>query len=201
MKSKVSPVLFVVTVLCFLLPFVTVSCNGTKVATLSGTELAFGTTIEQPQIFGQARVKQRTDVEPVATIAFLIAIAGIVVGFLAARVPLASAITGALGALFLLILMSKLSSDVGKQAQGVFQIEYGAGFIMALLLFIAAAGWNGWLFFSSRGAPARAASPPLANAAAAGVGGPATTPGAFCPHCGQAVSSGSKFCGGCGKAV
>jgi hypothetical protein len=194
MKSKVSPVLFIVTVLCFLLPFVTVSCNGTKVATLSGTDLAFGTTIEQPQIYGPS-VKKRTDAEPVATIAFLIAIAGIAVGFLAARVPLASAITGGLGVLFLLILMGKLSSDVGKQAQGVFQLDYGVGFIMALILFLAAAGWNGWLFFMSRSAPQ------LANAAAAGGGGPATAAGPFCPHCGQAVGGGAKFCGGCGKAV
>jgi hypothetical protein len=200
MKSKVSPVLFIVTVLCFLLPFITVSCNGQKVATLSGTDLAFGTSIEQPQMFGRP-IKQHTDAQPIATIAFLIAIAGIAVGFLAARVPLASAITGGLGALFLLILMGKLSSDVGKQVQGVLQIEYGAGLIMALLLFIAAAGWNGWLFFASRGTPAGAASPPLANAAAANAGGPARAAGAFCPHCGQAVSSGAKFCGGCGNAI
>jgi hypothetical protein len=200
MKSKVSPVLFIVTVLCFLLPFVTVSCNGQKIATLSGTELAFGTTIEQPQIYGPS-VKKRTDAEPVATIAFLIAIAGIAVGFLAARVPLASAITGGLGALFLLVLMGKLDSDVGKQAQGVLQIEYGAGLIMALLLFIAAAGWNGWLFFISRGAPAGAAAPPLPNAAAASAGGPARAAGPFCPHCGQPVGGGAKFCGGCGNAV
>ena len=51
-KSKVSPALFVITTLCFLFPFVTVSCNGQKVATFSGVELATGTTVEQPQVFG-----------------------------------------------------------------------------------------------------------------------------------------------------
>jgi hypothetical protein len=200
MKSKVSPVLFVVTVLCFLLPFVTVSCNGQKIVSLSGTELAFGTSIEQPQMFGGPTSKQHVDAEPVATIAFLCAIAGIALGFLLPRVPLASAITGAVGTLLLLILMGKLSGDLGKQAQGVFQLDYEAGFILSLLLFIAAAGWNGWLFFLSR-KPGMAASPPLVQSAAAGVGSPAPAAGIRCPHCGNALAANARFCGGCGKPV
>src|ERR1051326_4250918 len=104
MKSKVSPVLFLVTVLCFLLPFVTVSCNGQKIASLSGTELAFGSNIEQPQMFGGGTARRHLDAEPVATIAFLCAIAGIAVGFLVARMPLVSALVGAVGTFFLLIL-------------------------------------------------------------------------------------------------
>jgi hypothetical protein len=194
MRSKVSPVLFLVTVLCFLLPFITVSCNGQKVATLSGTDLAFGSTVEQPQVFGQP-VKKRVDAEPIATIAFLIAVAGIAVGFLAARVPLASAITGGLGALFLFILMGKLSSDIGKNAQGIFQLDYDIGFIMAVILFVGAAGWNAWLFFASRGAP------PLAHAAAATPGASTAAAGPGCPHCGQPLTGNVKFCGGCGKPV
>jgi len=199
MKSKVSPVLFVVTVLCFLLPFITVSCNGEKIASLSGTDLAFGSSLEQPSPFGGATAKRHIDAEPVATIAFLCAIAGIAVGFLLARMPLASAIVGALGTLFLLILMGKVSGDAGKQAQGLLEIDYGAGFILSLLLFIAATAWNGWLFFTGR-KPGMAASPPLAQYAAAG-GATGAPSGVNCPHCGNALPANAKFCGGCGKAV
>jgi zinc-ribbon domain len=205
MKSKVSPVLFLVTVLCFLLPFVTVSCNGQKIATFSGTDLAFGTTINQPQAqqpFGFPQPRrgsgERVKAEPVATMAFLCAIAGIGLSFLAIRLALVPAITGALGTLLLFALQLKLNDDISKRAQGAFQLDFQAGFILALLLFIAAAGWNGWLFFMSR-RPGMAASQPLANAAAAGSGG--TTSAAFCPNCGQPLSSNAKFCGGCGKAV
>jgi zinc ribbon protein len=200
MKSKVSPVLFLVTVLCFLLPFITVSCNGQKIASLSGTELAFGSTVEQPQMFGGGTAKRHFDAEPMATIAFLCAIAGIAVGLLVARMPLVSAIVGAVGTLFLLILMGKVSGDAGKQAQGLLEIDYGAGFILSLLLFIAATAWNGWLFFTSQ-KPGTAASPPLAQSAAAGGGTAGTPSGATCPHCGNALAANARFCGGCGKGV
>jgi zinc ribbon protein len=199
MKSKVSPILFLVTVLCFLLPFITVSCNGQKIASLTGTELAFGSSVEQPQIFGGATAKRHIDAEPIATIAFLCALAGIAVGFLVARMPLVSGIVGAVGTLFLLILMGKISGDAGKQAQGLLQIDYGPGFILSVLLFIAATAWNGWLFFVSR-QPGMAASPPLAQSAAAG-GATAAPSGISCPHCGNALPANAKFCGGCGKAL
>jgi len=200
MKSKVSPVLFLVTVLCFLLPFITVSGNGKQIASLSGTELAFGSSVEQPQVFGGGTAKRHIDAEPVATIAFLCAIAGIAVGFLVARVPLVSAIVGAVGTLFLLFLMGKVSGDAGKQAQGLLEINYGAGFILSLLLFIAATAWNGWLFFTSR-KPGTAASLPLVQSAAAGGGTAGTALGAYCPHCGNALPANAKFCGGCGKGI
>ena len=199
MKSKVSPVLFLVTVLCFLLPFITVSCNGQKIASLSGTELAFGSSVEQPSPFGGATAKRHVDAKPLATMAFLCAIAGIAVGFLVARMPLVSAIVGAAGAGFLLILTSTVTGDAGRQAVGL-EIDYGAGFYLSLLLFIAATAWNGWLFFISR-KPGMAASPPLAQSAAAGGGASGAPSGVFCPHCGNALAANAKFCGGCGKAV
>ncbi|HMC31579.1 MAG TPA: zinc ribbon domain-containing protein [Candidatus Angelobacter sp.] len=198
MKSKVSPVLFLVTVLCFLLPFVTVSCNGQKVATFTGVQLAAGTTVEQPQMFGRP-MEKRVDAQPLATVAFICAIAGIGLSFLGVRAAIAPAISGIVGALLLVWLQSKLSSDISKQAQSMFRLEYESGFVLTLILFVAAAAWNAYVFFSSRTTPALAASPPLANAAA--VGGAPTIASAACPHCDQSVSGGARFCGGCGKAV
>lgn len=193
-KSKVSPALFIVTTLCFLFPFVTVSCNGQKVATFSGVQLATGTTVEQPQVFGPPQ-KKSVGAEPLATVAGLCALAGLVLSFLGIRLAIAPAISGSVGALLLLLLQSKLNSDMTKQAQGMFRLDWEAGYVLSLVFFIAAAAWSFYLFFQGRKLPVAASSPPLASAAAVSAGA------AFCPHCGQSVSAGARFCGGCGKAV
>ena len=83
-KSKVSAALFIVTTICFLFPFFTVSCNGQKVATFSGVQMATGTTVERPQAFGSTQ-KERVDAEPSAAIAAICALAGIGLSFLGIR--------------------------------------------------------------------------------------------------------------------
>jgi zinc ribbon protein len=199
-KSKVSPAIFVIATLCFLLPFVTVSCNGQKVASLSGMELATGTTVEQPQVLGPAQ-KKNVGGEPLAAVAGICAIAGIGLSFLGARLAIAPAISGAAGALMLLLLQSKLSSDITKEAQGMFRLDFEAGYVLALLFFVAGAAWNFYLFFQGRKMAAPASSPPGAYAAGATTAGSGTASASFCPHCGQALNAGARFCGGCGKAV
>lgn len=198
-KSKVSPAIFIVATLSFLLPFVTVSCNGQKVTSLTGVELATGTTVEEPQVFGPAQ-KKHVGGEPLALVAGLCAIAGLGLSFLGSRLAIAPAVSGALGALFLLLLQSKLNSDVTKEAQGVFRLDYEAGYLLTLLFFIAGAAWNLYQFFQSRKLTAPAVSPHV-RAAAAVAPGPGTSGASFCTNCGQALSAGARFCGGCGNVV
>jgi hypothetical protein len=200
-KSKVSPVIFILATLCFLLPFVTVSCNGQKVASLTGVELATGTTVEQPQVFGPAQ-KKRVGAEPLATLAALCALAGIGLSFLGSRLAIAPAVSGTAGALFLLLLQSKLNSDMSKEVQGAFRLDWEVGFVLVLLFFIAGAAWNFYQFFESRklaAAPAVSSQAMRANATAAP--DPGTTASSFCTGCGKAIAAGARFCGGCGKAV
>jgi hypothetical protein len=200
-KSKASPVIFILATLCFLLPFVTVSCNGQKVASLTGVELATGTTVEQPQVFGPAQ-KKRVGAEPLATLAALCAIAGIGLSFLGSRLAIAPAVSGAAGALFLLLLQSKLNSDMSKEVQGAFRLEWEVGFVLVLLFFIAGAAWNFYQFFQSKKLETTAAiSLPPISAHAATAPGPGTTAASFCTNCGKALSAGGRFCGGCGKTV
>jgi hypothetical protein len=200
-KSKVSPVIFILATVCFLLPFVTVSCNGQKVASLTGVELATGTTVEQPQVFGPAQ-KKRVGAEPLATLAALCALAGIGLSFLGSRLAIAPAVSGTAGALFLLLLQSKLNSDMSKEVQGAFRLDWEVGFVLVLLFFIAGAAWNFYQFFESRklaAAPAVSSQAMRANATAAP--DPGTTASSFCTGCGKAIAAGARFCGGCGKAV
>ena len=56
MTKKFSPAIFGIVLICFILPFVTVSCQGQKLATLTGIQLITGTTIKQPNMTGK---KQR----------------------------------------------------------------------------------------------------------------------------------------------
>ena len=193
-KSKVSPIIFIVTTVCFLFPFVTVSCNGQKVATFSGVQLATGTTLEQQQMFGPPQ-KKHVDAEPLASVAAICALAGIGLSFLGIRAAIAPAISGGAGALFLLLLQSKLSTDITQQAQGMFRLEFEAGYALALVSFISATAWNTFVFLQGRKPATIATSPPLAAAAA--IAGTSSA----CPDCGQALSAGARFCGRCGKPV
>lgn len=67
---KLSPAAFVLALICFFLPFANFSCQGHQVATFSGIQLATGTTVKQPQVFGAPR-SQRVDPEPFAVLALL----------------------------------------------------------------------------------------------------------------------------------
>ncbi len=84
MKFKASPAIFLASILCFLLPFITVSCGGQKVGSFSGLQLATGTTVNQPQMFGPAQ-SEKVESEPMATIAILCAVAGLGLSFLRRR--------------------------------------------------------------------------------------------------------------------
>ena len=122
MKFKASPAIFLASVLCFLLPFITVSCGGQKVGSFSGLQLATGTTVNQPQMFGPAQ-SEKVESEPMATIAILCAVAGLGLSFLR-RMPLAPAIAAAIGAMSLFLMKSRLDDKIVKQGQGVLQVDY-----------------------------------------------------------------------------
>jgi hypothetical protein len=156
-KSKVSPAIFIASILCFLFPFITVSCGGQRVASFSGVQLATGTTVEQPQMFGPPQ-KQKVDPDPTAAVAALCAILGLGLSFLRARAALGPAISGAVGAVSLLLLKSRLNDQIVKQGQGMLQVNYESGFSLALILLIAGAAWNVYLF-SQRGTAAVAGLP------------------------------------------
>ena len=68
----ISSASFLFALFCFLLPFVTLSCPGASI-TFSGAQLVTGTTVEVPQMFGEAQ-QQKFDSEPLAVLAFLCAL-------------------------------------------------------------------------------------------------------------------------------
>lgn len=146
--KKFSPAIFGIAIICFFLPFINVTCSGEKVATLTGIQLVTGTTIEQPSMFGEKKQVRKVEGEPLAILAFLSAIVGLGLSFLKSRKSsIAPAIMGIAGLILLLLLKAKLDNDILREGEGMLRLEYEIGFWLTFLLFLFAAGWNGFLFF------------------------------------------------------
>lgn len=132
---------------CFLLPFVMVSCQGRPVAKLNGYQLAFGTTIERTEPFSGRKEEKKIDGEPAALIMVLAvaaagALAAVARGPIGAKASMAAsgvALAAAVG------LKLRLDSEIQRQGEGLFQIEYRIAFLACVLLLFAgiAAAW--WL--------------------------------------------------------
>ncbi len=208
-KSKVSPIIFAASVLAFLLPFITVSCGGQRVASFSGVQLAAGTTVEQQQMFGPPQ-KQRIDPEPAAAIAAFCAIAGFLLSFPGMKTAMASCISGAVGAVSLFVMKSRVDDAFVKKGQGLLQVNYEIGFNLTLLLLIGAAVWNAYVF-SQRHAiatvPLPVAVPPSPLRSGPVITDPvqvldydASPPSEKkCPQCGAQWSDDARFCEECGR--
>jgi hypothetical protein len=230
-KSTASVVLFVGSTLCFFLPFVTVSCGGVTAFSLTGQQLATGTTLTQPQAFGPPRT-QNIDADPFAAVAGLCAITGIALSLIGRRLASAAGISGGAGALSLLIMRSRLDDQLQKQGQGLAKATYETGFSLAVLLLIAGAAWNVYLFLQSRRisetvpvapdtgqggndhAPVQSEPPPLPHESQGSVvavhGSETQTQEATrngqsgtnsCSHCGLPIRGNARFCEACGKSA
>ena len=140
-KRHVSSASFLFALLCFSLPFVTLSCPGANI-TFSGTQLATGTTVEVPQMFGETTQK-KFDSEPLALLALLCALVGLALGLSSARgARTISAAVGLLGALLLLALKAKITGDVAREGEGMLSVSYGLGYWLALISNLFAAVFN-----------------------------------------------------------
>jgi hypothetical protein len=131
---RISPAIFGFALFCFLLPFITLSCPGGQF-TFSGTQLALGTTVEEPGMFGQEGEEKKIPPEPLALLALLCIAVGVGAGILMAAGPgrWVSLLLGALATVFLLLLRGKVASDALKEGQGMFQVSFEAGYWLALL--------------------------------------------------------------------
>ncbi|MBW4616223.1 MAG: hypothetical protein KME21_23705 [Desmonostoc vinosum HA7617-LM4] len=151
--KKVSASLFAVILICFFLPFVTVSCDNRPVFQMSGVEMATGKTVSTPDIFGSQTQSQKIPGDSRAALVFAAAALGI--GTSLIKIRKSSLISAGIGAFGLVMLLS-LKSEIDKQiinngaSYAGFKADYGVGFWGSILLFISAACLNIWLFFQKR---------------------------------------------------
>jgi hypothetical protein len=122
---------FAAAAVSFLLTFVTFSCQGKAVAKLTGTQLALGTTVE-----GSGQQSKKIDPEPLALIALATAILGFALTFGGVTTKTLTILSGAGGVICLFLLKSKLESNILKEGGGIIQIDFGAGFWIAVVAFV-----------------------------------------------------------------
>jgi len=159
-KSVASILIFVGSLLCFFLPFATVSCSGEKLITLTGQQMATGTTIEAPSLAGESD-KRKTDPNPFAAVGMLCAVAGIGLSLLGRRLAAVPAAAGAAGAVSLFLMRATMDSEIQRQSVGmVISVSYEYGFAVALLLLLAGMGWNLYLVTQKRPAFVPVMPPP-----------------------------------------
>jgi len=145
-RSMASLLIFAGSALCFFFPFITVSCGGVDAFTLSGWQLATGTTLTQPHGFGSPQT-QNIDSDPFAVVAVVCALAGIGLSFAGKKMAKHAAISGGVGTVSLVILQSHLDSQIQGQTNGLAKVNYEMGYTLALILLIAGAAWNAYLIW------------------------------------------------------
>lgn len=194
MKKLFSPAFLALAAVCFLLPFVSISCNASalqdlgglpqtgpspipdlptgevEIVSATGWEIVSGAEIEPSGEFadlaelGGEVTPSESDEFPgriYAILAFAVAILGVGVSFLRARIGAVSAlVAGILGALFLFLLRTSITSDFGQAGLVGFEVTFELGWWLALLLFVAAAAFAGWAMASTRTTPDYVAPPP-----------------------------------------
>jgi hypothetical protein len=142
-SPRFSSLVFGITIICFFFPFVTLSCGGQRAVTFSGMQMAIGTTVDEPQVFGPPQ-KKPIEPNPFASLALLCAVLGATFGFTTIS-TLAPAIAGGVGGLSLLLAKEHLNDQVLRQGQGVLQVNSEVGYILTVLLFLSIAAWNAYL--------------------------------------------------------
>ncbi|OUC14190.1 MAG: hypothetical protein B0A82_12940 [Alkalinema sp. CACIAM 70d] len=182
--TKVSPALFALVLICFFMPFVTISCKGPgqeiPLVKMTGFEVATGKKIatpnwdalstpnpsqpSSPNPSSANRASKKGESVPgnvLAGVVFAVACAGVAVGFVAVQQQLLiQAAIGGLGAVLLLFLKLGIDGGLADQLkksgngnganlglENMIGTTYEIGYWLSLLLFIAAAGWNGYFYW------------------------------------------------------
>lgn len=133
---------FALSILAFLLPFMSVSCQGQKFHTFSGRDLVMGADVESKDMFSGAKKTEHVPANPLAILALVAAVAGAAAAISnKTETPLAG-ICAAAGVALLLWLKSKLETDSINQTQGMVLVQPEFGFWAAVILLGIAAFCN-----------------------------------------------------------
>jgi hypothetical protein len=141
-KRFLSRGLLIAVLVFFLMPFLTLSCGGAKLVSMSGVNMVVGTTLTSKDPFTDRVKKQEIKPEPMVALALAAAVVAFGIGFFAGKGkgPLGSMVASGACALLLLLAKFKVDADVVKQGQGVVTAEWEMGFWLALLASLALVG-------------------------------------------------------------
>lgn len=141
---------FVLALLCFALPFAEVSCQGQKVASISGFDFALGKQIEvRDPTSGQIQKKQLSTVTGFA-VALGCVVASILLGFVAGNAgKLLPGAAGVGGFISMIVGKADFDGQMLKDGQGMFVCQWVTGFFVACLLLLAGALLAGYQAFQA----------------------------------------------------
>jgi hypothetical protein len=137
-RSNSVALMFGAVMTAFLFTFADVSCQGQRVASLSGAQLAFGTQVAKSDMWGNKR-EDKVRAEPLALLALVAAVAGLGLALIGPAARRWTTFVGGAGALLLMILISKLERDATLQSSGMLDVSPGLGLLAAIGLFVVAA--------------------------------------------------------------
>lgn len=148
--KKLSPAVFAVGIVLFLMPFVSISCQGHKLVSLTGIQLSFGGEIKSPGMFGQTGQVRRIEPDFWAAIALASLGTGLVLTLLKQlKTTLPLAIAAGICAFSLLALKARADNEVAAQGLGL-ELNYDPAFWLVLLLSVALAGLHGIVYLEQR---------------------------------------------------
>jgi hypothetical protein len=207
--KKFSPTIFGIAIMCFLLPWVNVSCQGNNVLTISGTQLMTGKVLKVPQTLDNwsnsntedNNTEDNTEDQKIprnylVILVFLSACAGFALSFIKdeRRATIAGAAASVIGIIFLILFKLKLDNDILKVSSnvgGVLQINYGTGVYLTFLLFLLAASINIYTIAQNKWISLKWISLLQSKDDVSGY--------KFCPRCGAKNESDNEFCKKCGN--
>jgi hypothetical protein len=206
--------LLVLASLAFLLPFMTISCNGTKLVSLSGVQLLTGTTITPPG-GGRATPIQPS---PLLIAAFAFGIVAILIrrknGSAVNPWLSIGATAGSVGAM--LFFQTASADQVQQQTLAVFTVQMEIGYWVAAVCYAAATmigvvDWNtertvrGVMVTPTQSPEQQRAQlnldPPPMVSSPHGYADGSRPQQRFCSSCGQPHLLNARFCINCGEAL
>lgn len=191
--QKVSPAVFALGIVLFFMPFVSISCQGHKLVSLTGIQLSLGGEIKSPGMFGPTGQVRRTEPDFWATMALASLGTGLVlILHKQLKTTLPPAIAAGICAFSVLALKAKAENEVAAQGLGL-QLSFDPAFWLVLLLSVALAALHGIAYVEQR----RQLIAPFAGVPV--TASPPTPPLVFCAACGHALAgNGATFCTNCG---
>jgi lysylphosphatidylglycerol synthetase-like protein (DUF2156 family) len=143
MKRTVVLALFIVAILCFLLPWISLSCMGTTITTASGVNMVTGKQYDAPDMTTGGSSTNSMDTEPLAVAALAVAVVGIVVSLMKFKqAAIVRVLLGIAGVVLLIALKFKFDNKVNNEGQGVVQVNYLIGYWLTIIVFGLAAAAN-----------------------------------------------------------